>query len=126
VFQEEAEVCCQTIAIMAKGRMRCIGAPTRLKQLYGCGYKLSIISNNLLRAQELINLILPANEHTKVLYSFQSVRKYGFVPTSDELANIFEQLVANATEYEIKTWGVSQTTLDEIFANIVSQDEARG
>lgn len=42
---EEAEALCQKIAIMAKGSLRCISNQTRLKELYGSGYKLYTNSN---------------------------------------------------------------------------------
>jgi ABC-type multidrug transport system ATPase subunit len=121
---EEAEVCCQTIGIMAKGRMRCIGSPTRLKYLYGCGYKLSITSSDFPQSEQLIEQILPPG--FCLLHSFHSSRRYAFVPDAENLANIFDELVEKATAYKIKTWGISQTTLDEIFTNIVSEEDASG
>jgi ABC-type multidrug transport system ATPase subunit len=39
---EEAEALCQKIGIMAKGTLRCLGNATRLKQLYGSGFRLFI------------------------------------------------------------------------------------
>lgn len=37
---EEAEALCQRIGIMAKGTLRCLANPTRLKSLYGPGFKI--------------------------------------------------------------------------------------
>jgi ABC-type multidrug transport system ATPase subunit len=37
---EEAEALCQRIGIMAKGTLRCLANPTRLKELYGSGFKI--------------------------------------------------------------------------------------
>jgi ABC-type multidrug transport system ATPase subunit len=42
---EEAEALCQRIGIMAKGTLRCLANPTRLKQIYGSGFK--IFANSL-------------------------------------------------------------------------------
>lgn len=39
---EEADILGDRIAIMARGRMRCIGSALRLKQRFGSGYSLSI------------------------------------------------------------------------------------
>ena len=39
---EEADILGDTIAIMAKGRLRCLGSTVRLKTRFGAGYKLSI------------------------------------------------------------------------------------
>lgn len=119
---EEAEVCCQTIGIMAKGRMRCLGSPTRLKYLYGCGYKLSITSDDMDRSEELISSILPSG--WRVLHSFSTSRRYGFIPDAVQLGEVFDILVKRSTDFGIKTWGISQTTLDEIFTTIVSAEDA--
>lgn len=119
---EEAEVCCQRIGIMAKGTMRCLGSPARLKSIYGSGYKLSIISRNFTISDRFLAEILPDN--FKLHSSFHSSRRYTFVPTGDELAEIFDQLVSRSADYEIVTWGISQTSLDEIFSAVISVDEA--
>ena len=37
---EEAEALCQRIGIMAKGTLRCLANPIRLKEIYGNGFKL--------------------------------------------------------------------------------------
>ncbi len=39
---EEADILGDTIAIMAKGRLRCLGSTVRLKTRFGAGYKISI------------------------------------------------------------------------------------
>ena len=119
---EEAEVCCQTIGIMAKGRMRCLGSPTRLKYLYGCGYKLSITFTDAKKAEEFVAQILPPGY--KLLHAFFSSRRYAFVPNAEQLATVFERLVKEAQLFTITNFGISQTTLDEIFTSIVSEEDA--
>ena len=37
---EEAEALCGQIGIMAKGTLRCLANPLRLKEIYGSGFKL--------------------------------------------------------------------------------------
>lgn len=39
---EEADILCDRIAIMAKGRLRCIGSSIRLKSKFGSGFIASI------------------------------------------------------------------------------------
>ena len=38
-LMEEADALCSRIAIMARGRMKCIGSPTHLKARFGSGFK---------------------------------------------------------------------------------------
>ncbi len=39
---EEADILGDRIAIMARGRMRCIGTSIRLKNKFGAGYRMSV------------------------------------------------------------------------------------
>jgi ABC-type multidrug transport system ATPase subunit len=119
---EEAEVCCQRIGIMAKGIMRCLGSPARLKSLYGSGYKLSINSSNFTASDKFLEEILPVN--FCLISSFHSSRRYSFAPIGDQLAHIFDELVSKSASNGILSWGVSQTSLDEIFSAVISVEEA--
>jgi ABC-type multidrug transport system ATPase subunit len=58
---EEAEALCQKIGIMAKGTLRCLGNPLRLKEVYGDGFKLFFNSEEAktLKACEWIESVLP-------------------------------------------------------------------
>lgn len=42
-FMDEADVLADRIAIMAAGRLQCVGTPYFLKKHYGVGYKLTIV-----------------------------------------------------------------------------------
>ena len=119
---EEAEVCCQRIGIMAKGTMRCLGTPARLKSLYGSGYKLSINSNNFKLSDAFLEEILPQN--FTLMSSFHSNRRYSFNPIGDQLAHVFDELVSKSASHGIVQWGISQTSLDEIFSTVISVEEA--
>ena len=58
---EEAETLCQRIGIMAKGALRCLGNPLRLKDLYGTGFKIfvNIKPNMSSNASSYIESLLP-------------------------------------------------------------------
>ncbi|KAL5038930.1 hypothetical protein BDV3_002117 [Batrachochytrium dendrobatidis] len=122
---EEAEVCCQCIGIMAKGTMRCIGSTTTLKDSYGSGYKLSIYGeyHRLDSAEQFLNSLLP-NCEFKRIQTFNNVRVYVFLPKAQELAFVFDAMAREHSRYGIQNWGISQTTLDEIFTNLITEDDA--
>lgn len=119
---EEADVCCQRIAIMAKGSLKCIGSPARLKQVYGSGYKLVVNVENPNIAGHFVYSILPMN--ARLLQNFQSIQHYSFNPTQAQLAEVFDRLVRCAEDNQITSWGISQTTLDEIFTAVISVNDA--
>jgi ABC-type multidrug transport system ATPase subunit len=120
---EEAEVCCQKIGIMAQGQLRCIGTPTRLKHVYGHGYKLSLTSENMDKTEEFVMKTLPFG---KELQRFRNSAKYSFIPNDDQLAAVFDAILESGQANGIKSWGISQTSLDEIFTNVISEEDAEG
>jgi hypothetical protein len=96
----------------------------RLKYLYGCGYRLSINSDYLDEAEKFVFSILPVG--SRRLHAFKSTRRYGFTPDAAQLSFVFDQLSSSAALHGIKSWGINQTTLDEIFTNVVSEEDAAG
>ncbi|KAL2915890.1 hypothetical protein HK105_204591 [Polyrhizophydium stewartii] len=122
---EEAEVCCQRIGIMAKGTMRCLGTAARLKELYGRGYKLHIYgaSAQLDQAERFVQQVLPRGRASRI-QMFNNMRVYVFQPTQEELANVFDAMSREHRRHGILSWGIGQTTLDEIFTSLISEDDA--
>jgi ABC-type multidrug transport system ATPase subunit len=117
---EEAEVCCQKIAIMAKGTLRCIGSAARLKSIYGAGYDLEIIFTDVEPARVYIEQMLPKG--WQLGQNMRYSRRYTFVPKPEDLANIFA-LMQNASNAGITSWGIQQTTLDAIFSTILKEED---
>jgi ABC-type multidrug transport system ATPase subunit len=117
---EEAEVCCQKIAIMAKGTLRCIGSAARLKALYGPGYDLEIIFSHAEPARIFIEKMLPKG--WQLGDDMRNLRRYTFVPKPEELSNIF-YLMQRSAEAGITSWGIQQTTLDAIFSTILKEED---
>jgi ABC-type multidrug transport system ATPase subunit len=117
---EEAEVCCQKIAIMAKGILRCIGSAARLKALYGPGYDLEIIFTDVGSAGAYVEKMLP--EGWQLAQSMVHSRRYTFIPSASELAKLFA-LMQNSAEAGITGWGIQQTTLDAIFSKILKEED---
>lgn len=121
---EEAEVLCHRIAIMSHGTLRCCNTQLRLKELYGTGFKLSY-SNNPKYYSELkqfITSIIP-KEH-KVVRNLTSSSIYEFIPPQGLISQLFEIIEQNKEKYGIIDWGISQSSLEEVFLNIISNDDA--
>ncbi|KXS12068.1 P-loop containing nucleoside triphosphate hydrolase protein [Gonapodya prolifera JEL478] len=119
---EEAEVLCQRIAIMAKGNMRCLGSVLRLKQLYGSGYVLheEIHSDyNLSDITIYIESLLPSGNFERI-DSFQTSAAYEFKPSAGLVGQLFEILQKDSKANGITDWGLSQTSLEEVFLQIIS------
>jgi len=121
---EEAEVLCHRIGIMSHGTLRCCATPLRLKELYGSGFKLSY-SNQPEKYRELkefIKSIIPAKH--KAVRDLTSTSIYEFIPTQGLISKLFEELEGNREKYGIIDWGISQSSLEEVFLSIISDDDA--
>ncbi|KAJ3213533.1 hypothetical protein HDU67_002781 [Dinochytrium kinnereticum] len=121
---EEAEALCQRIGIMAKGTLRCLSNPIRLKDLYGSGFKLFFNSNeeDMERAGAWIESLLPRG-WTKV-DAFATNTSYEFPPAAGVISYLFNTIEAGKEQNGILDWGISQTTLEEVFLRIISDDDA--
>ncbi|KAJ3395761.1 hypothetical protein HDU80_010204 [Chytriomyces hyalinus] len=122
---EEAEALCTRIGIMAKGSMRCLGKPLRLKELYGSGFKLSFISKeeDTARASEFVESVMPLG--WRKMDAFATSTAYEF-PSSEraKIPAMFKKIEAEKADHGVLQWSISQTTLEEVFVKIISGDDA--
>jgi len=118
---EEAEVLGDRIAIMAHGRIRAIGSSVRLKNKFGAGYRITVMTESdaasVARAKELLgqgvlkNATLEDASAGAFIYNLP-------LESIDEIPGIVTFLEANADGL-IKTYGVSQTSLEEVFLKLI-------
>ena len=61
---EEADVLADRIAVIAAGRLKCVGSGLNLKNTYGDGYRINLIAKpgNEERIIQLMNIISPSNK----------------------------------------------------------------
>jgi ABC-type multidrug transport system ATPase subunit len=121
---EEAEALCQRIGIMAKGTLRCLANPTRLKEVYGSGFKIYIntTEENNLAASQYIESLLPAG--WKKIDSFATNSSYEFPPVKGTLTSLFQTIENGKADHGILDWGIGQTTLEEVFIRLISESDA--
>ncbi|XP_024541685.1 ABC transporter A family member 2 [Selaginella moellendorffii] len=132
---EEADVLADRIAIMAKGKLQCIGSSIHLKSKYGTGYKISVgVENGFsgsaaeveeeervkragIKAYFHEHLNLAPCEETKAYVTFA-------VPQSQpKLADFFEELSYKSKELGITDIQLGLTTLEDVFLNIAKRAE---
>jgi ABC-type multidrug transport system ATPase subunit len=123
---EEAEALCDRIGIMARGTLRCIAAPLRLKELYGNGYRLTFnaLQEENEKAKTFIESLLPIG--WKNLDSFATTSTYEFPAPKGVLSKLFKEVENGKGKNGILDWGVGQTTLEEVFVKKIGEDEAGG
>jgi len=118
---EEADILTDRIGIMSRGELRVIGSNIHLKNKYGEGYSLRINFDELDegRVKEYIKSILPSAKLTEQFPGNHTYQISGQTFVMSELLNNF---ISGGTGL-IKDWGISQTTLEDVFLNIVKTDE---
>ncbi|KNC50005.1 uncharacterized protein AMSG_11907 [Thecamonas trahens ATCC 50062] len=111
------------IAIMTAGRLSCVGDSLHLKNAYGSGYSIAIIA----AAPEAVSEITEAMGEVAPLATVGSVRgrKVNFAFQSEAAVASVPHVFAwiETVPNLISDWGVSQTTLEDVFLNVGKLEE---
>lgn len=122
-YMEEADILADRIAIMSQGKLECLGSSLFLKKKYGVGYYLTIVKeqgvsspSHTKRINEFIsNYIKDANlmsdVHAEI--SFQLP-----MSSTSKFTEFFTDLDKSLTKLELRSYGVSVTTLEEVFLKV--------
>lgn len=127
-FMDEADLLGDRVAIMAHGKLQCIGSPLFLKNRFGVGYTLTIVKLNQAkmeneqlhaiseRIRELIVSFIPEAESLSNVGAEQSFR----LPfsASNKFVELFQALDAQRSGLGIAEYGISVTTLEEVFIRV--------
>ena len=123
-FLEEADMLGDRIAIMAKGKLRACGSSLFLKNHFGVGYNLTIEKKPAAEASRIQQYVRNKVVEAKILscvgaeVSFQLPRT-----ATDSFKALFEGLDKHKEELGIENYGVSVTTLEEVFLRVTRGDE---
>merc|ERR1711865_1314956 len=135
---EEADVLCGRIAIMAGGELQCVGRSWQLKRRFGKGYTATITSMNKTvahakRIEQLMKEVFvqdveegeeaPASSCQLLEDAIGGVSKFEISRSDVVLSKVFEKLNSAMEEYEISDWGITETTLEEVFLKLVALAE---
>jgi len=129
-FMDEADLLGDRIAIMAESQLKCCGTSLFLKSKFGTGYTLSFATESAqvgrvidqdANREKLGQLISSRIQDAKVFSSVGSevAVKAPFSAAKDFPA-LFDHLDRNKTELNLESYGVSVTTLEEVFIRVAS------
>lgn len=124
---EEADILSDKIAIMTLGRLRCMGTSLHLKELYGSGFRLNVSSKpgRLAEACASIEQSLMRGIQYRRLDKFTNATTFEFeVSQSGDLSRIFGALSKPGLYADVEDWGISQTTLEDVFIKIVTDGDS--
>lgn len=126
---DEAEALCDRLGIFVAGRLKTIGHASELKERYGKYYKIQVTTNlskdeNLQADQKIFDLLKGLSPNTRLLNSLAGTNNFEAPSADIELSDLFDALESHKKELGIQHWGVSNTTLEEVFLK-VTQDEVQ-
>ncbi|CAE7379072.1 ABCA3, partial [Symbiodinium natans] len=119
---DEAETLGDRIAIMAAGKVKCVGSALFLKSQYGVGYTLTIAKTPQPTAEQsraLDSLIHARCTRAERLSDVGTELTYRMpFEESGNFPELFQSLEQQPERYGIQLFGVSVTTLEEVFLRV--------
>ena len=118
-FMEEADILGDRIAIMANGEAQCCGSSLFLKRKFGVGYNLTIEKTTQHEAPQIDEFIFDRIPNAIKLSEVSSETSFQLPNSSIGLfKSFFEEIDNNLGYLEIKSYGISVTTLEEVFLKV--------
>jgi ATP-binding cassette subfamily A (ABC1) protein 3 len=120
----EADLLADRVAILSKGRLKCCGSSLFLKNRFGQGYQLTVEKLPDCLVDQVIEMVSRHIPPSKMLSNV--AKELSFVlPFSqvDRFADLFSELEDRGGPLNIASYGISMTTLDEVFLSIAHREE---
>ncbi|EQC36498.1 hypothetical protein SDRG_05950 [Saprolegnia diclina VS20] len=120
-FMDEADLLGDRIVILSDGRLCCAGSSLFLKQLYGTGYNLTLVKTNSCNVTDLVAFVRRFVPDTNVL-SNVGAEVVLQLPThaSPTFPDLLRALDQSLRSLGVAEYGISVTTLEEVFLRIVA------
>ncbi|CAH0549112.1 unnamed protein product [Brassicogethes aeneus] len=127
-FMDEADILADRKAVVSKGNIRCCGSSLFLKNKFGIGYHLTLVLEGSCREHAIARLVTQhvpkaekARRHGREL-SF--ILPHNAVENFAPLFQAIEQEINNRSKLGISSYGVSMTTLEEVFLHLEKDEES--
>ena len=119
---EEADVLSDRVCVVVDGRLSCSGSALYLKNRYGDGFRITLVSKDPKELGRIINSQFPS---AKILDSSGGSLVVGIpLNCTSEIQSFFKTMESrNAVSDLIEDWGLSNTTLEEVFMRVTGKKE---
>jgi len=120
---EEADVLCDRIGIMANGEMQCLGYSHELKQRFGRGYTLVIMTMESTRAKydevdQLVKSLFPSA--LLLDEPMSGLSKYDIDRGEVVISKAFKEMNDQKDAIGIVSWGLMETTMEQVFLKLAA------
>ena len=119
-FMDEADYLGDRIGIMAEGKLKCLGSPLFLKSKFGIGYNLTMVKKDINIPSKPIQTMIQQHIPESQVLSDVSAEFALQLPlqSAPKFQSLFDELDQNLNKLGISSYGVSVTTLEEVFLNV--------
>eukprot|EP01038_Epipyxis_sp_PR26KG_P012006 gene12006-16074_t len=123
-FMDEADTLADRIAIISDGRLRCSGSSLFLKNRFGVGYSLSLSKTSTdVPVEPIEQKVLSVIQNANITSSVAGEVIFRLPLSSVTLfADLFVMLKQYSSELGIGSFGVSITTLEQVFISLAKED----
>ena len=119
----QADLLGDRIAIMGDGQLRCCGSPLFLKRAYGVGYNITLEKEcvNTFNYHSVMDMVSRHVDGAKLLTNVGTEMSLQLpFSGSSGFQALFECLDDNMASVGVKSYGMSVTTLEEVFLKVAS------
>ncbi|CAI0399364.1 unnamed protein product [Linum tenue] len=116
---EEAEALCDRLGIFVDGGLQCIGNPKELKARYGETYVFTMTTSadHEEAVGQMVGRLSPSAERT---YHLSGTQKFEMPKQEVRIADVFRAVEIAKTEFPVFAWGISDTTLEDVFIKVAT------
>ena len=122
---EEADVLCDRIGIVARGRLQCVGAQEELKRRFGGGYTIHLIYGKSKEQRERVMEFMKGvvGDQGKIVEEYEGTSVWQVEKGRMKISQFFETMESTGkTEGGVTDWGISQTSLEDVFLTIIKSE----
>nr|CAB3219613.1 ATP-binding cassette sub-family A member 5-like [Phallusia mammillata] len=123
-FMDEADILADRKAIISRGQLQCLGSSLFLKNRFGVGYHLGVVAKSS-DSEPLITECVSSH-----ITGSELLRASGFelgytLPLAEvsKFSELFNDLERRGENLNVQSFGVSMTTLEEVFLRIGEDEE---
>jgi ABC-type multidrug transport system ATPase subunit len=110
----EADALSDRIAIMKNGQLKCIGNSIYLKNQYGKGYYINIITKNV---EQVKKFVMDNLRDSTLLLETSGSLKF-LISDKRNIPKFFESLESQESDF-VEDWSLNHTSLEDVFFKIV-------
>jgi ABC-type multidrug transport system ATPase subunit len=121
---EEADVLGDRVCVMSKGRLRAINNSIALKNKFGEGYRISVVTDQT-ESQTVKDIVQKMIPGAKLEDDSAGALIYQFPPSSISAIPKFVEWLEDNKDGLVKSWGISQSTLEEVFLKLIRESNEK-